>query len=267
MSQTIFLRIGERNRIPLKDFIGVLSNFLGLLRDVDSTVSNDKLGSVVWEVVSLRQNSPPVVGVNPTVRHEKQDFSPVVATQVLDNIERLNRGGEPTKFMSYSGLSRIEHLAEKTRTLGNHEIYTEKNGQPPRRSVISEPTLECVQRLTGVSHVGYGSVAGKLEAIYVHNASEFRVWDEASGKAVRCKLEPNQEEKVKSLLRHRVRVIGNIASNAAGIPISVADVEDVEDMAAMAAPTLPTIQEMSGLVDDFTEGKTLKKYLEDIGDE
>ena len=266
MTQTIFLKIGERNRVPLRDFIGVLNSFLSLLRDVDSTIAKDKFGSVVWEVVSLRQNSPPIVGVSPTVRHEKQDFSPLVTTQVLDNLERLNRGAEPTKSMSYAGLSRIESLAQKTRTLGSHEIYTEKNGQPPRRSVISEPTLLRVQELTGVSYVGYGSVAGKLEAIYVHKASEFRVWDEASGKAVRCKLEPNQEEKVKSLLRHRVRVVGSVASNAAGIPISVAEVEEVEDIEVLAS-SLPTIQEMSGLVSDFTDGRSLKAYLEDMNDE
>jgi hypothetical protein len=266
MSQTIFLKIGERNRVPLRDFIGVLNNFLNLLRDVDSTVANDKLGSVVWEVVSLRQNSPPVVGVSPTVRHDKQDFSPVVATQVLDNIERLNRGGEPTKFMSYSGLSQIERLADKTRTMGNHEIFTEKNGQPPRHAIIAEPTLQRVKQLTGVSYIGYGSVSGKLEAIYVHKASEFRVWDEASGKAVRCKLDPNQEDKVKSLLRHRVRVSGSVSSNAAGIPIAVSEVEDVEDVEALAG-TLPTIHAMSGLVADFTDGKSLKEYLEDVADE
>lgn len=266
MSQTIFLKIGERNRVPLRDFIGALSSFLGLLRDVDSTIAKDKLGSVEWEVVSLRQNSPPIVGVSPIVRHEKQDFSPLVVTQVLDNIERLNRGAEPTKFMSYAGLSRLESLAKRTRTLGNHEIYTEKNGQPPRRSVISEPTLDRVRQLTGVSYVGYGSVAGKLEAIYVHNASEFRVWDETSGKAVRCKLEPNWEEKVKSLLRRRVRVVGSVSSNVSGIPISVADVEELEDIEVLAS-SLPTIREMSGLVPDFTDGKTLKAYLEELSDE
>ena len=266
MARTIFLRVGERNRVPLKDFIAVLSNFLGLLRDVDSTISKDKFGSVIWEVVSLRQNSPPVVGVSPTVRHEKQDFSSVVETQVLDNIERLNRGGEPTQYMSYSGLARIEHLAEKSRTLGSHEVYTERNGHPGRRSTIAEPTLERVQQLTGVSYVGYGSVIGKLEAISVHNASEVRVWDESNGKAVRCKLDPDQEEKVKSLLRHRVRVIGSISSNAAGLPISVAEVEDVEDIEALAS-SLPTIQQMSGLVKDFTDGKSLKEYLEEISDE
>jgi hypothetical protein len=30
---------------------------------------------------------------------------------------------------------------------------------------------------------------------------------------------------------------------------------------------VPTIQEMSGLVDDFTSGRTLKQFLEDMADE
>ncbi len=264
MSQTIFLKIGERDRVPLSAFIAALSSFLGILRDLDSTVSKDKKGSVIWEVVSLRQNSPPRVGVSPFPRPNTQDFSSVVEAQVLENIDRLNRGSEPTRYMSYAALSRLEKLATGSRTLGAHEVYTEGNGLPPRKSTVSEPTLNRVQELTGVRYAGYGAIAGKLEAIYVHNASEFRVWDETSGKAVRCKLDPNQEDKVKSLLRHRVRVIGNLASNLAGIPIAMTEVEDVEPL---EAKVLPTIQEMSGLVKDFTDGKSLKSYLEEMDDD
>lgn len=55
MSQTIFLRIGQKNRVPLPIFINALKDFLGMLRDLDATISKDSRGSVIWEVVSLRQ--------------------------------------------------------------------------------------------------------------------------------------------------------------------------------------------------------------------
>lgn len=264
MPQTIFFRIGTRNRVPLQDFIGALQNFLGLLRDVDSTVANDKQGSVIWEVVSLKQNSPPIVGVTPLLRPEKQDMSEVVAIQVMDNIERLNHGGEPTKYMSFAGLTKIERLALKSRTLGDHEVFTTANGQPARSSIIAEPTLERVQQITGVSYSGYGSVSGRLEAISVHQRNEFRVWDDTTAKPVKCAFELNQEPKIINLFHKRVRVFGNLASNVNGIPIRI-QVEDIEELPA--ASTLPTIKEMSGLVDNFTEGKPLKKYLEELSDE
>ena len=55
MPRTIFLRVGEKNRVPLAVFINALQDFLGMLRDLDATISKDQRGSVVWEVVSLRQ--------------------------------------------------------------------------------------------------------------------------------------------------------------------------------------------------------------------
>lgn len=50
----------------------------------------------------------------------------------------------------------------------------------------------------------------------------------------------------------------------AGVPVKV-DAEQLES--AEKTALAPTIQEMSGLVSDFTEGKSLKEYLESIGDE
>ena len=53
------------------------------------------------------------------------------------------------------------------------------------------------------------------------------------------------------------------ALQSPGVPVRL----DVEHLEPAEARTLPTIQEMSGLVSDFTEGKTLKDYLESIGNE
>lgn len=55
MARIISFRVGQRDRIPLSHFISSLQSFLGILRDLDATISKDQHGSVVWEVVSLRQ--------------------------------------------------------------------------------------------------------------------------------------------------------------------------------------------------------------------
>jgi len=52
-----------------------------------------------------------------------------------------------------------------------------------------------------------------------------------------------------------------IHANSAGSPIFI-DVEEID--AQDKKRLLPTIGQMSGLVEDFTEGKTLRKYLEDL---
>jgi len=262
MPQTIFLRIGERDRIPLGAFIDSLRDFLGMLRDFDATISKDTKGSVVWEVVSLQQDSPPIVGVCPTPRSKKvQDISAVVEAQVLRNTHLLTTGGQPTQFMSSSALDYLESLAEKSKRYGASAVYV-NGGGTKQESHITEKTLENVQGLTQVTFSGYGSVVGNLESITVHKRNEFRVWDETTGKAVTCKFELQQEDKVKALLRQRVTVSGMIYANSSGAPVKL----DAEALELAERGTLPTIQEMSGLVSDFTEGMTLKQYLEAISD-
>lgn len=264
MAGIIFLRIGQKDRIPLSAFISSLQNFLGMLRDLDATISKDQRGSVIWDVVSLQQKSPPVVGVSPTLRSSDiQDFSNVVESQVLENAKLLSAGTEPTSFMSYAALKKLEALASKVKYIGSLNVFL--NGDSDKQgSDITERTLSNVQQLTGIKYSGYGSMTGKLEAISVHKGNEFRVWDDQTGKPVRCKYDPAaQEERIKSLLRSRVVVSGMIQSNTIGIPIAL----EVENIEAAAQPALPTILEMSGSIEGIMEGKPLKEYLEQIGDD
>ena len=262
MPRTIFLRVGKKDRVPLAVFINALQDFLGMLRDLDAAISKDQRGSVVWEVVSLRQNSPPIVGVSPIPRPQMQDFSSVVETQMIETATILRTGGEPTTYVSYSFLTKMEHLAEKSKQLGPHAVYVDGKGRKSQ-SEITEATLSNVQRLTGVRYSGYGSITGKLEAISVHRGNEFRVWDEQTGRAIRCKFDDSQESHVKSLLRSRVVVTGTIKSNSAGVPIAM----ELDSVVPVGKKTLPTIEEMSGFVPGITEGKSLKEYLEELGDE
>lgn len=263
MSQTIFLQIGQKNRVPLAAFIDSLANFLGMLRDLDSALSKSPRGSVIWEVVSLHQSSPPIVGVSPTPRANVQDFSSQVESQVLENARLINAGVEPTPFMSHAALNRLGRLANTSKMLGQLTVYVNGDNASKREGVITETTLHHVQQLTAIKYSGFASIVGSLDSISVHNGNEFRVWDETSGKPVRCKFKMDQEEKIKALLRSRVRVSGIVQSNRARVPVAM----EVEDVNSTAKRALPTIEEMSGFVRGMTEGKSLKEYIEEIADE
>ena len=119
-------------------------------------------------------------------------------------------------------------------------------------------------QIIGPRYVSIGSVTGNLDAITVHRGNEFRIWDENTGKPVVCKFEVETEETINRLLRQKVIVHGEVYSNQRGEPIWIA----VQEISA-TTPTrdLPTIEEMSGLVEDMTGGKTLAEYLEDIQNE
>ncbi len=254
MADTIFLRIGTEDRVPLKDFIDSLNNFLSVLRDLDATISHDQRGNTVWDVVSLK-NTAPVVGVAPRLKAaSRQDTSQIVEEQLLVNAKSLSSNGDRNQYFSDSALESLEKLAKRTPKLGPMAIYIDGVGEIKDEADITEGTLKNLRQLTGVRYSAYGSLIGSLDAITVHKGNEFRVWDETTKKDL---------DRVKSLLKSRVRVSGIIQSNSAGTPIVI----DLEDLEPLVKRELPTIEEMSGLVEDFTDGKSLKDYMEELSDE
>lgn len=270
MPETIFLRVGTLDKISLSAFIEALNNFLRALKDLDATISRDPRGSLIWEIVTLQKNSPPLVGVAPEQkpyfkRKGFQDFSGVVESQLIENTRMLAFSGERNQFLSDSALKRLENLAKKTPALGPMGIFQSNNGpdSPKNETLITPQTLTNVRRLTGAKYHAFGSIKGNLDAISVHRDYEFRVWDETTHKAVTCKFTPEDLDRVKALLKQRVVVLGNLTSNSAGSPISIS----VEEIIPSPKNQLPTIEEMSGLVKDFTGGKSLKEYMEELSDE
>jgi hypothetical protein len=270
MAETIYLRIGTEDEISLSVFIESLQNFLHALKDLDATISRDVRGSLVWNVVRLEKQSPPLVGVAPRqkqsfVKAGVPDFSSRVESELIESARRLSTTGDRGDLLSDSALKRLERLARKTSIIGPMALFTSDNGPsaPKNQTQITPRTFENVQKLTGARYSAFGSIRGSLDAISVHKNYEFRVWDERTRKPVTCKFHPDEINRVKDLLKSRVTVIGTVTSNSAGNPISIV----AEEILSAPKKQLPTIAEMSGLVHDFTNGKSLKEYMEELSDE
>src|SRR6266536_634143 len=102
-----------------------------------------------------------------------------------------------------------------------------------------------------------------MEQVHDLNGDVFRVNVKNRKSLVYGKCVEIDLDRIKSLIKSRVRVSGIIQSNSAGTPIVI----DLEDLEPLVKRELPTIEEMSGLVEDFTDGKSLKDYMEELSDE
>lgn len=111
-------------------------------------------------------------------------------------------------------------------------------------------TLANIQTIKGPTYESLGSVAGKLDAISVHRAFEFRIWSDQTGKPVTCRFAESLLDTVKEALRQKVLVVGHVKYNALGQPITIA----AQAIERQATSREPTIEEVSGLVEDFTGG-------------
>jgi hypothetical protein len=264
MSRIFYFRIGSGDYITFPGLVRSLRNILGILEDLDASLSQRKSGTVRWQVVSLRKDSPPIIGIEGhPVSHRRDDFTPAIQREVFQGVATLANAPERNRYYSDSVLSKLRNLASQSRQSGPLTIYTE-NGEARQEASITESTFKNIEQIIGVKYKGLGSVVGSLDAITLHNKNEFRIWDENTGKPVTCLFAPEKLEEIKTLLRTKVLVHGEVRSNQRGEAISVI-VEGIEPRTTQ--DKLPTIEEMSGLVEDMYEGKTLQDYLKDIRDE
>lgn len=270
MGKRIYIQISTADSIDPESLIAAIQKAHAMLRELDATVSNNPRGHVHWKIETIKKQSPLILGFTGRSRSE-EDSIPIIHEQLQVGIKQLTateekpkkktRAKKPAKRVTYSekflvALHKFGAL-QKRDDLGPINVYT----TPTSKVAISEKVIRSIECLLGPKYQSVGSVTGSLDSITVHRGHEFRVWDEHSGKPVTCHFPKEMLTQVKDVLKSRVLVYGLIQRNAEGTPISI-KVEGIEKLKAESE--LPTIQEMSGLVDDITDGKTIDEYLEGI---
>lgn len=263
MPEPIFMRIGKSSTVELSEFHRTTGNFLGLLQECDSAVANTSNGFLDWKVAVLRMDPAPVIGVTPMVRRRTRharDTSEWVERELINGIGIVTEGKERPRIFSDAALTKLHKIAKTAPTIGESQIYTAVGDAIKLETSITVTTFNQVEELTIPRSISYGTVVGSLETISIHNGLEFRIWEDESGRPVRCYVSDSQRGRALDLLGSKVVVSGNIKADRYGRPISM----KVETFDMFPGPVdLPTIAEMKGLVPDFTGGLSLKDYLED----
>jgi hypothetical protein len=263
MAEPIFMRVGEGQTVDLPDFHRATGNFLGLLQEYDSAIAQTSKGFLSWRVTSLRTSPSPVIGVTPTVRGRVRhavDTSALVEKELISTIGTITEGKDRPQSLSDAALNKIHRLAKTAPEIGESRIFTGVEDSYKLQTVITVTTLNQINELTMPRSVSFGTVIGKLDTISVHNGFEFRVWEDDSRRPVRCFISDNQRNRAIDFLGKPVFVTGVINADRNGQPLSM----QVETFDAVSEPDgLPTIEEMKGLVPDFTGGRSLKEFFED----
>ena len=260
MGEPIYMRVGNRESVDLNEFMKVMGNFLGLLREVDSAVADRRGGHLRWNVTTLRKDPVPLVGVTPIMRRALNDTSDRVEREVIGNVVTLTKTGERNRFLSDDALMRVERIAVTAPKLGPSAIYIDPKGPVLLSAEVTTSTLNQVQELTSVKSTSLGALIGSLGSISVRRGRDFRVWDDETGRPVTCRFKPSQEEQAKKLLGQRVMVVGMINADRQNRPVSMS-VDTVDPLPE--ENNLPTIEEMVGLVPNFTGGLSLREFFED----
>ena len=266
MSRHIYLRIGVGGSIEPGSLVKSLIHSYAIFRELDASIAGDPKGAIDWGIDRINKASPLEVAFTGQARTNSLAGSANPLEQIqsvlISGLNDLSLDTEEPKrprFYSDKALRAVQKLADlsKRGKVGDIELYTSLN----ENVLITETISRSVRLLIDAAFESEGSIVGSLDSITVHRSHEFRVWDEFSGRAVTCKFRKDMLDEVKESLKRRVLVHGTIKRNAHSLPVNIT-VSGIE--AQLDESQLPTIEEMSGLVDDITEGATLREHLEDL---
>lgn len=247
---------GKKSNIPASVFIRSLNSFYDLIRDVDSLVSKEKRGSVRWELVTMKKSSPALIEFDAVSRVEKMDYSLAIQQSVIEGIEQLSEHPEQPQFYSYSALTRVKRMAEQAQHLKWMSVFAGN-----RKILLDKRLVSSVEHVMGTGSKSLGSVRGSLDALMVHGGHEFRVWSEKRLKPVTCRFKEDMLGDVVHHIKQEIEVVGELKRNIRGEPVFM-QVHEFYPLEPVKAS--PSIEEMSGIIPDLYEGKSLKSYLEEL---
>jgi hypothetical protein len=228
-----------------------------LVRNVDRAVLHQytTVRTRKWYVERLHSNAPTIVlraEALPTTPTRDFRDTPAVLVAGLQRLEGESQQGPPELFSEreLENLLRFRSLFRK----GVDRVEVSA-GAIATTGIISRHTEAAVERILLGASEAWGSLEGELEAIDVHRAPRFTMWERLSGQAVRCYFGSEQVDVVKDLLGRRVRVSGLISYFSNGTPRAMRQLAHIEGV----SPTQPL--ELWGSVSDLTNGMDSVDYL------
>ncbi len=258
MENTILLKLsGYEANIPARAFVTAINSFLKLLQDLDAAISNDKRGTIEWEIAALSKQSPAQIGYVGKSHLADRSNVKQVGYDCVRGLQMLARSADRIPTYSDSAIYRTHTLARLTRrdlSLINVEADDDE-------ATVTQSVEENINTLTKETAQEEGSIVGRLESINVHRGNEFRVWDDNTKKPVTCRFPNDLFDKAREALKQRVMIVGMTKINKLGNIISVS-VTDIEKYPSDSE--LPTIEDMSGSIKDLTGDLSLHDYMKTI---
>lgn len=211
---------GESASVRL--FLRALESIERLIRDVDYAITRER-STQRWVIGALHASAPTV-----TVRPVGGGLEAVDA--IANGIRLVTIGtDEPPTYFTEDALDDLRKM--KSLFSGKNRarsIVVSADGV--EAATISDDISDKVERILSAGFHNLGSLVGTLEAINLHGAPTFTIWDRVSGSPVRCYFprSPEWVERVKYSLERQVLVQGHVRYFTNGVPRSITDLQALD---------------------------------------
>lgn len=168
-----------------------------------------------WVISSITFGSPLAVTVGP--KRLSSAVDPAMLSQishsVIDGVAHVARFRDKPPSFSDATLGKLRKLAKEATVQRDRHIYV-SNGRE-NRVAVGEQIVEAVNDFFGPTMESYGSVEGRLEAVFIHGARRFYVYDALTNRQVKCDFGDRVPlSEVLAAFEQRVAATGIIKSKA-----------------------------------------------------
>lgn len=198
----------DGDRITLRRLLEAAGHLLDLLGEVDKEITERPRPSLDWVITGLKKASAHLA-LSPQAVGEK---SPVwardrVLSVVTEGFAQIQAGGPRPEYFNDNALFHAREIATIAKKKGIRYVSIRARGSRIR---MDASLATQVDGLLEGKEEAWGSVEGTLEAINIHGRSYFNVYDDLTGRAVKCYFPTHLLTTVHAALGRRVSVSGRL---------------------------------------------------------
>ena len=201
---------------------GILSEFTGLLGEIDEELSPSAARSLDWRITGLSYSSPADIAMVAVPRGDAPDIGNPVVSACIDGVALLvGKRARPSEFND-DALLHVMQIAK----WANGDIRAVRVESPtvPAPASITRELTTTVERVLPQGY-SLGSVEGRLEGLNIHTQPKFTVYDAVTGRAVSCYFSDADLDAVKAAIGRKVIVRGRLRRDPDGRPKQVRRIE------------------------------------------
>ena len=193
----------DLQRVRLDDFLLVLRNLEKCFRQIDYSVTKERVSSAFYRLVDLDVGSAAVT-IEAVPYKTEENYTNMIFGRLINGIMHiLNRREKPEDFDTQL-LERVKDLTvplrRNMRKISLEYLSEQVNVTPELKPIIDE--------MLSVEYTSEGSVTGYLDALNVHSKSLFYIYPSLSGSRIKCIFEAEVLGEIKKGIKRYVDVSG-----------------------------------------------------------
>lgn len=196
----------DEQHVRFSDFLIQFHALKVALANVERIISGHERPSVYFRVVDLSHRSPATVTLEAQGATLNDDLSGSVVDKFFDGLRQINEEGQISKEYDRATLEAFKGLGA---TLRKHVTEIQFSNDSFQIAYTRE-MQRSINRILGPETIEAGSIAGRLDAINVHNkANKFYLYPSVGPKKVVCHFPESMVAAAIAAIQRHVEVTGS----------------------------------------------------------